>query len=1059
VPWKVPGWRQRKRLLWALGLVGLGLAAVGAVAYGVYASRPSVRARKLAEKAGIHRGLGDRTAAAEALEAALALDPDVPERAVRLAELRAGLGDDAAAEAVLERARDRLPENRLLTVALARHLVRARRAARAVEVLAPFEDEITGLPAGRERTEALVIAGLAHAGAGDPGRGEALLVEAAAAGPEDARAEALVHLARLRRRVGRLDGAEGAVRDALRLAPEDRAAALELARILDASGRSAQALEQVRALFAAGGPGRLGVAEALGELLLTAGRVEAARDLADELAGLEGGLPVATYLRGAIAAREGAGAEATEAYARLAELRPDSPAPHLLRARQALRDADPAAAAAAYAAALERRPGLDEAELGLLALAERRGDRDAVRERAEALLASPRTRPRALCALLLLHARGGEPAAGVSRLEALAAQEPDDPWLRIYLAVLRLLAREPAGAAELEAVARRPDLDAALGLLAGSHVAQADALEAIELLAAVAAREPAFAPARLVLARLYERLGRLDLAVREVETALAAEPPPTGARAARARLAVRQGDLNRAAAELERVLAAPAPGPDDVEDAEDPAALTALAEVRLRQGAPAAAVGLLERAVAAAPDDARARARLGRARALAGDDAQALAAFGEARRLGPSLPAAHQHGALYLERGELGEARTALEAGLEATGFRGFALALAAVEALAGNAQRAVDLLRRAREATPEPSPEALLLEAALLGRAGRPAEARSVPRHPAVPPEVRAAALALADRSFPDDDDDDDDDGGDGDGDGDGDGGDGDGGDGGDGDGGDPDERRPLPLGLRLALELFGLRAVGWRAELAPRVEAALTGHADEAPDPLLLWSALRAAPPGDAATRRGLLRRLAPLCPSDPAVALDLIAHEAAADPADRLLRLRPLAERFPDDPRVALHLARALEESGRRADAVTAYLRAVEGAAEPDPTALNNLAYLLADDPAERPRAIEAARRAVRLAPDAAPLRDTLGWVLYRDGQLEAAERQLVRAAALRPSHPTIRYHLAAVLAAAGRPERAQGHLRIALLQGEAFPERAAAEALLAEVGGAESGDRGG
>ena len=85
-----------------------------------------------------------------------------------------------------------------------------------------------------------------------------------------------------------------------------------------------------------------------------------------------------------------------------------------------------------------------------------------------------------------------------------------------------------------------------------------------------------------------------------------------------------------------------------------------------------------------------------------------------------------------------------------------------------------------------------------------------------------------------------------------------------------------------------------------------------------------------------------------------------------------------------------------------AVAAYRRAVERAPE-NAILLNNLAYLLAADPAARDEAVRLAERAQGLAPQSPVVADTLGWLLYLKGDLPRAEALLAAAAKAAPGHP--------------------------------------------------------
>lgn len=65
----------------------------------------------------------------------------------------------------------------------------------------------------------------------------------------------------------------------------------------------------------------------------------------------------------------------------------------------------------------------------------------------------------------------------------------------------------------------------------------------------------------------------------------------------------------------------------------------------------------------------------------------------------------------------------------------------------------------------------------------------------------------------------------------------------------------------------------------------------------------------------------------------------------------------------------------------------------------------------------RAVEASRKALDLEPDRQDLANDLGWVLFEAGQLEEAERLLLRAVALDPSDELARENLRRCQAARG------------------------------------------
>jgi tetratricopeptide (TPR) repeat protein len=90
--------------------------------------------------------------------------------------------------------------------------------------------------------------------------------------------------------------------------------------------------------------------------------------------------------------------------------------------------------------------------------------------------------------------------------------------------------------------------------------------------------------------------------------------------------------------------------------------------------------------------------------------------------------------------------------------------------------------------------------------------------------------------------------------------------------------------------------------------------------------------------------------------------------------------------------------------------------------DPSALNDLGYLWADQGKHLDRAHRMVRLAVQQEPDNAAYRDSLGWVLFRKGQVREALPELEKAAALEPD-PTVLEHLGDAYRAAGQNEKAK------------------------------------
>ncbi len=112
------------------------------------------------------------------------------------------------------------------------------------------------------------------------------------------------------------------------------------------------------------------------------------------------------------------------------------------------------------------------------------------------------------------------------------------------------------------------------------------------------------------------------------------------------------------------------------------------------------------------------------------------------------------------------------------------------------------------------------------------------------------------------------------------------------------------------------------------------------------------------------------------------------------------------------------------------------------------LNNLAWLYGET--GHPQALPTARRALELAPELAPVQNTLGWILVREGKADEGLSLLRRAAESQPDDGQIQYHYAVALERTGALEDAREALRRALAAGD-FDEVAEARTLLEQLGG--------
>ena len=124
---------------------------------------------------------------------------------------------------------------------------------------------------------------------------------------------------------------------------------------------------------------------------------------------------------------------------------------------------------------------------------------------------------------------------------------------------------------------------------------------------------------------------------------------------------------------------------------------------------------------------------------------------------------------------------------------------------------------------------------------------------------------------------------------------------------------------------------------------------------------------------------------------------------------------------------------------------HLRSVVAANPDNPLALNNLAYLLAEEGGQMMEALKYAQRAKELAPETPDFSDTLGWIFYRQGLYPSAIREFESATAKR-ADPIWKYHLAMAYAKAGDGNRARAVFETAFKLNPKLPEAKLAQEIV-------------
>lgn len=183
-------------------------------------------------------------------------------------------------------------------------------------------------------------------------------------------------------------------------------------------------------------------------------------------------------------------------------------------------------------------------------------------------------------------------------------------------------------------------------------------------------------------------------------------------------------------------------------------------------------------------------------------------------------------------------------------------------------------------------------------------------------------------------------------------------------------------------------------------------------------------------------------------PVLAQRLAAAWIAAGQPDRAAAaLRERIQAAPDDRDALGMLSQYDLQAGRTVDA-EAHLRQLLTLAPENASALNNLAWILAErgNPAALAEARGYAQRAYNLAPGP-EMADTLGWVLTRSGEPRLAVLVLRHSG---PGQGGGAYRFAYALRDAGERDEALRVLATSLASDAAFPERAMAEQMRDELG---------
>lgn len=168
----------------------------------------------------------------------------------------------------------------------------------------------------------------------------------------------------------------------------------------------------------------------------------------------------------------------------------------------------------------------------------------------------------------------------------------------------------------------------------------------------------------------------------------------------------------------------------------------------------------------------------------------------------------------------------------------------------------------------------------------------------------------------------------------------------------------------------------------------------------------------------------------------AADVYARLKRYDAAARLAR--DASQKYPESTEALFRLGSSLERGGSPGEAEKVFLRVLEMRPN-DAASQNYLGYMWADQGVQLDRAKDLLEKAVGREPRNAAYLDSLGWVYFRLGRIEDAQRTLHEAYRREPSDPTIEEHMGDLDQKLGNVDAAIRHWERALELKHEEPDR--------------------
>jgi Flp pilus assembly protein TadD len=183
---------------------------------------------------------------------------------------------------------------------------------------------------------------------------------------------------------------------------------------------------------------------------------------------------------------------------------------------------------------------------------------------------------------------------------------------------------------------------------------------------------------------------------------------------------------------------------------------------------------------------------------------------------------------------------------------------------------------------------------------------------------------------------------------------------------------------------------------------------------------------------------------------VALQLgLAYQANGDPVRAVGEFERANKMAPQNSPVYAFLGKALDDAGRKSDAIVSYRQSL-ALDRRNPWVMNNLAYLLAETGGDLDAALKLAQSAVRESPGNAGFSDTLGFIYLKRKNFQSAIHTFQGVRDQYPKDAGFRTHLGEALLDSGDRSQGRSELTTALALASTPEERNRVELLLRSAG---------